>query len=162
MQTRKQKSQAEVKKLGRPKGAVKHRKEDHCEKIVEWISNGKTLRDYCRQENAPSFTVVYKWLEDDADFSAHFARAREIGYDVIAQECLAIADSQMECKKVTRYSDGETTVIEDALGHRKLQIETRLKLLAKWSPKKYGEKVELSGDSQNPLSIIIRGDDADV
>ena len=28
------------------------------------------------------------------------------------------------------------------LGHRKLQIETRLKLLAKWSPKKYGEKIQ--------------------
>ena len=29
---------------------------------------------------------------------------------------------------------------EDMLGHRKLQIETRLKLLAKWNPKKWGDK----------------------
>lgn len=34
---------------------------------------------------------------------------------------------------------------EDMLGHRKLQIETRLKLLAKWDPRRYGEKVEVNG-----------------
>jgi hypothetical protein len=36
-------------------------------------------------------------------------------------------------------------VREDMLGHRKLQIETRLKLLAKWSPKRYGDKLGIGG-----------------
>jgi len=31
------------------------------------------------------------------------------------------------------------------LGHRKLRIETRLKLLAKFHPTKYGEKLGLQG-----------------
>jgi hypothetical protein len=35
--------------------------------------------------------------------------------------------------------DSVTVTEEDMLGHRKLQIETRLKLLAKFNPKKYGE-----------------------
>jgi hypothetical protein len=35
----------------------------------------------------------------------------------------------------------------------KLRIETRLKLLAKWNPKKWGDKLELAGDQQNPLMI---------
>jgi hypothetical protein len=39
------------------------------------------------------------------------------------------------------------------LGHRKLQIETRLKLLAKWDPKRYGDKLSLSGDKENPIHI---------
>jgi hypothetical protein len=39
------------------------------------------------------------------------------------------------------------------LGHRKLQIETRLKLLACWNPKKYGTKVALGGDAGNPIKI---------
>jgi hypothetical protein len=39
------------------------------------------------------------------------------------------------------------------LGHRKLQIETRLKLLAKWNPKKYGDRVQLAGDADSPLKV---------
>jgi hypothetical protein len=33
------------------------------------------------------------------------------------------------------------------LGHRRLQVETRLKLLAKWDPKRHGERIatEISG-----------------
>ena len=36
------------------------------------------------------------------------------------------------------------------LGHRKLQVETRLKLLAKWDPKRYGEKLALGGADDLP------------
>jgi hypothetical protein len=30
---------------------------------------------------------------------------------------------------------------------------TRLKLLAKWNPKKYGDRQILAGDSENPLEV---------
>ena len=36
--------------------------------------------------------------------------------------------------------DSMTVTEEDMLGHRRLQIETRLKLLAKFHPTKYGDK----------------------
>jgi hypothetical protein len=39
------------------------------------------------------------------------------------------------------------------LGHRKLQIETRLKMLAKFNPKRYGDKVVHAGDDVNPVVI---------
>jgi hypothetical protein len=35
----------------------------------------------------------------------------------------------------------------------KLRIETRLKLLAKWNPKKYGERVAVAGDADSPLKV---------
>ena len=43
----------------------------------------------------------------------------------------------------------------DMLGHRKLQIWTRLQLLAKWAPKKYGERtaMELTGANGGPVQI---------
>ena len=37
--------------------------------IIEWISAGKTLRDYCRQTGKPTFVSIYDWLADDADFA---------------------------------------------------------------------------------------------
>jgi hypothetical protein len=81
---------------------------------------------------------------DDA-LSASIARARDIGYDAIAEECLAIADNIELGQKQVMTDEGAATTIEDMLGHRKLQIETRLKLLAKFHPSKYGDKVGLHG-----------------
>ena len=40
--------------------------------------------------------------------------------------------------------------------HRdKLIIETDLKLLAKWNPKRYGDKIEIAGDAERPLVVAI-------
>jgi hypothetical protein len=41
--------------------------------------------------------------------------------------------------------------------HRKLRIETRLKLLAKWNPKKYGDKLAHTGASgDGPIELIVK------
>jgi hypothetical protein len=96
---------------------------------------------------------------DGVGLSASIARARDIGYDAMAEECLIIADTpRLGTKKV--YSSGSdddedsmTVTEEDMLGHRKLQIETRLKLLAKFNPKKYGDRQILAGDSEAPLAV---------
>ena len=91
--------------------------------------------------------------------SASLARAREIGYDALAEQCLMIADTPQMGRK-TVYSSGAeededsmTVTEEDMLGHRKLQIETRLKLLAKWDPKRFGDRVQLAGDADQPIKI---------
>jgi hypothetical protein len=93
-----------------------------------------------------------------AGLSASIARAREIGYDALAEQCLMIADTPQMGRK-TVYSSGDeqrdsvTVTEEEMLGHRKLQIETRLKLLAKWDPKRFGDRVQLAGDADQPIKI---------
>jgi hypothetical protein len=95
----------------------------------------------------------------DAELSAAIAHARDVGYDALAEQCLAIADTIQIGTRKTFSSGGEkdkdvmTITEEDMLGHRKLQIETRLKLLAKFHPTKYGDKVMLAGDKENPLEL---------
>ena len=42
------------------------------------------------------------------------------------------------------------------LGHRKLQIDTRKWMLSKMLPKIYGDKLELTGDKENPLQTVTR------
>jgi len=114
--------------------------------ICEKLSEGIPLRQICREnEGFPAWRTVYDWMWRDQELSTAIARARDIGYDALAEECLYIADTpHIGIKKV--YSSGAeegedsmTITEEDMLGHRKLQIETRLKLLAKFNPKKYGE-----------------------
>jgi hypothetical protein len=81
----------------------------------------------------------------DPNLSASIARARDIGYDALAEECLLIADNPQFGQKQVMTDQGTATTIEDMLGHRKLQIETRLKLLAKFHPTKYGDRVAIEG-----------------
>lgn len=120
--------------------------------IHAWIESGKTLRAYCRQEGKPSYSTVYDWLEADAKTaekaeSTRFAQARDVGEQQILQECLEIADTQEYGEIVTEKGDGTVEVKRaDMIEHRKLRIETRLKLLAKWNPKKYGDKLALEGE----------------
>ncbi len=127
-------------KVGRPLGS-NTRTPELDERILNWIAEGKTLRSFCRQPGTPGWRTVYHWLEDDAEFSARFAKARDMGYDAISEEALEIADTPQE--GIETVKKGDKVVEErraDMLGHRKLQIWTRLQLLAKWNPKKYGAR----------------------
>ena len=93
----------------------------------------------------PAWRTVYDWMWRNEALSTAIAHARDIGYDKMAEECLYIADNlHMGKKKVFTSGadddeDSVTVTEEDMLGHRKLQIETRLKLLAKFNPKRYGD-----------------------
>jgi hypothetical protein len=114
--------------------------------ICEQLSEGVPLRQICRDnEGFPAWRTVYDWMGRDEELSASIARARDIGYDALAEECLLIADTPQFGQKQVMSDEGATTTIEDMLGHRKLQIETRLKLLAKFHPTKYGDRVAIEG-----------------
>lgn len=125
--------------------------------IRAWIESGKTLRAYCRQDGKPSYGTVYDWLEEDAAENSRFAHARDLGEDQIAQECLEIADNTQVGEIITIKPDGSQEVkTADMIEHRKLRIETRLKLLAKWNPRKYGERIqaEHTGPDGGAIQIV--------
>ena len=143
------------KKIGRPSKYTPELAAEICERL----STGETMRQICRDAHMPHWTQVYEWLARDEALSLRVARAREAGYDALAEEALDIANTpRLGQKKVFSSGAGEdedsmTVTEEDMLGHRKLQIETRLKLLACWNPKKYGNKVALGGDAENPIKV---------
>jgi hypothetical protein len=131
----------EIAKTGRPSKYT----EAIALSICEQLSEGIPLREICRQEGMPAWRTVYDWMWRNEALSTAIAHARDIGYDKMAEECLYIADNlHMGKKKVFTSGadddeDSVTVTEEDMLGHRKLQIETRLKLLAKFNPKRYGD-----------------------
>ena len=120
--------------------------------ICEQLSEGVPLRQICRDnEGFPAWRTVYDWMGRDPELSASIARARDIGYDAIAEECLHIADNQTITERVTETEDPKTKAIlrsvirSDDVNARRLQVETRLKLLAKFHPTKYGDRVAIGG-----------------
>ncbi len=124
------------------------------EAILERHAAGETIASILRTPGMPARRTFYDWLEDE-DRAAQFARARDVAMDAIADEAARIADTQVEAIIRKESEKGVEITREDALGHRKLQVETRLKLLAKWAPRKYGDKLELSGDADRPLTVQV-------
>jgi hypothetical protein len=96
------------------------------ERLLGGIADGKTLRALCREDGMPNWRTVYDWIEADAELAAQVARARELGFDAIAEDVFDIADGTRASSEHVQLS--------------KMRIDTRLKLLACWSPKKYGNK----------------------
>lgn len=118
------------------------------DEIMDGIADGVPLREICRREGMPNWRTVYSWLEADEEMAARFARAREIGFDAIAEDILHNVDN--------------VKAISEHIQRSKLQVETRLKLLAKWSPKKYGEKqqVEVGNKDGETLKVESTADNA--
>lgn len=125
---------------GRPSLLTKELFSEICGRIAK----GEPLECICRDEGKPAARTVYDWLaRDDAkepekqqQLSALFAYARRLGFDAIAAECLSIADDEEHDWVMTKKGP---VVNEVAIGRAKLQVEARLKLLAKWDPKRYGD-----------------------
>ena len=119
--------------------------EEIAQAICARIAEGEPLRVICREEGMPKKTQVYSWADPEhkdyvPEFAGRFARARKEGFDALAEEALESSNTPLEGVEITKDEKGTTEKRGDMLGHRKLQIETRLKLLAKWDPKRYGDK----------------------
>lgn len=112
--------------------------------VCKRLSLGEPLAQICRDAHMPGVTTVWEWAKASKEFTEAIAYARELGFDAIAEECMEIADDKTRDFKP---SDKGPAFDGEHVQRSKLRIETRLKLLAKWDPKRYGEKqqVEMSG-----------------
>lgn len=140
-----------TKKMGRPPEAVP---QDKAQAICEWISLGNTLRQWCR-DNDIHYSTVYLWMEKDKEFAQRFAHARDVGHDAIADECLEIIDTEPEMAESFSQSGSSKHRDSAHIGWLKNRAEMRLKLLAKWNPKKYGDKTmtEVTGADGGAIQI---------
>lgn len=141
--------------MGRPPGSGSKYTLALADEIVTRLSAGETLRAICRDVHMPSWRAIYDWLEAHPDFAARIAIARDLGYDAIAEEALHIADTPVEGQTIREDKDGKTITREDMLGHRKLRVWTRLQLLAKWNPKKYGNRQQIEHSGAVTLESLV-------
>jgi len=63
--------------------------------ILERLAEGESLREICRDPSMPGESTVRAWALDDREsFYAHYARARNIVLDLMADESIDIADGE--------------------------------------------------------------------
>jgi hypothetical protein len=132
--------------------------QEAADEICERLSKGEPLAKICRDEEMPALRTVYDWRDADEAFAARIARAREEGFDQIAIDCFDIAD---ETSNDTAYTENGERPNTEWIARSKLRIETRLKLLAKWDPKRYGDKItnEHTGPGGGAVQIIATSHD---
>lgn len=112
--------------------------------ICTRLAHGESLRKICSDLHMPAASSVIEWVQrDQSGFAERYARAREIGYLLLADEIVQIADTPLQGTVETSKEWGTEVKTGDMLEHRKLQVDTRKWMLAKMLPKVYGDKQQI-------------------
>lgn len=154
--TAKRKPAKKAEQPKRPPGRPSKKTPELCAEICARLSKGEPLAVICRDEHMPETRTVSDWKAADVEFSAEFARARDDGYDAIAAECLRIADAtEHDTVMVGSGEHKREAANTEWISRSKLRVETRLKLLAKWDPKRYGEKQQVEHSGSMTLEQLV-------
>jgi hypothetical protein len=144
---------AAPKKTGRPSGYSKEIAEIICSRLA----SGESLRAICRDEHMPSQSMVFRWLETNLPFREQYARAREAQADTLVDEILEISDDGSNDWMERHNAEGENIGWQlngEHVQRSRLRVDSRKWFASKVAPKKYGDKLELAGDRENPLTVI--------
>jgi hypothetical protein len=117
------------------------------------LARGTPLTVICEALVVPQQTVD-SW-KADPEVAEAVRVARDLGYDWIAHECLAIIDDTSG--DVIYDNDGNPHPNGANVLRAKARVETRLKLLARWDPKRYAEsrRVELDVDVKSTVKHVV-------
>ena len=120
-------------------------KQQKISKVLAQMREGKSLRQSAESAGVARQTFL-DWVDKDEELSGQYAHARAAMIDKIADDIMTIADEDL-------IPTGEGKVDSAMVQKQRLRVDTRKWLLSKMAPKKYGDKLELSGDEQAPVSI---------
>ena len=126
------------------------------EAICSELAKGTPLTVICAPDGMPDDDTVRDWMKRSdvgEAVSRSIARARDCGHDAIALDALKIADDGTG--DMTINARGEPVVNTEVVQRSKLRVWTRLQLLSKWDPKRYGERMQLAGDPEAPLTVTV-------
>ncbi len=142
-------TKAKSKKKGRPSLYTEALAANICRRLAE----GETLRAICRDEAMPGKTTVLRWLGDEknADFRGQYAHAREMQADALFDEALEIADAASGDWAVDK--DGKKTLDHEHVSRSRLRVDTRKWAAGKLAPKRYGDKIQHTGEGGGPIRV---------
>ena len=128
-----------------PKAYKPEDKTKQANQVFDLMREGLSSNQACRKIGLPPSTLS-RWVDEDEKLAEQYARAREELIEKIAAEIIEIAD-----QPVGTNDKGSTDA--GAVQKQRLQVDTRKWLLSKLAPKKYGDRLELAGDKENPLQV---------
>ncbi len=125
--------------------------------VLTQVACGRSVRRILEEDDGmPAPSNFWRWSFEDEDFQSKLARAREHGIETLLDTTLDIADNQEPGLKIKTDAEGKVeTVEEDMIAHRRLKIDTRIKLAQMLKPKTYGPKVDITsgGEKLEPTQV---------
>ena len=122
--------------------------------ICERLADGESLRAICAGEDMPGRATVFRWLGTHEAFRDQYARAREEQAEALADDIVGIADEECTMIRADKHGgkaddegEGTVEVVFDsaAVARNRLRVDARKWVAAKLKPKKYGDKVDVTG-----------------
>ncbi len=109
--------------------------------ICDEITTGKTIASASKNHGMPSERQIYRWLDESEEFRQMYARARDRRADA-RHERIDQVILDMRAKEI---DPAQARVEIDAI---KWQC-------SKEAPRRYGERIEIAGDPDNPLNVNV-------
>lgn len=120
--------------------------------VFQRLCDGETLAQVARDWAVPKGRFV-EWYT--TEHAALYDAALKVRADDLAHEALSVADTPTLGVETKTKADGSVEVTEgDMLGHRKLQVDTKLKVASKWDRARYGEQVRV----EHAGEVVLRAD----
>ena len=116
--------------------------------VLERLALGETLAALGRELGFHA-TTWNDWCARDEALGLAHLRARDTGADALAEQALALIDAE------PARVDGKIDP-----GHvqwKRAQVDTRLRLLACWNPKKYGAKTQTTIGNKEGETLKVEG-----
>jgi hypothetical protein len=122
--------------MGRPTDFT----QEIADKICLDISEGKSLRAICEDDDLPSRVTVYNWLKANESFLNQYTRAREEQADYYVEQMIEIAETE---KDVARA---------------RLRVDTLKWVASKFKGTLYGDKQTIDhqtkGEKVKPVAFL--------
>lgn len=132
--------------MSRPSSFTQSAADAICEQIA---CSNKGLQTICDEEGMPHVSTVFRWLAANESFRDQYARAREAQADFLADEIIAISDDGY--RDYVKDDDGREVVDHDHIARARLRVDSRKWIASKLKPKKYGDRMALTGPDGEAL-----------
>jgi transposase-like protein len=110
---------------------------EFAEKVCERMAEGASLREVCR-DNGMAESSVRQWVRDDRDgFAARYQVARTLQVESWSDQIIEIGNR-------------EDLDPQD----KRVRCDNLKWLMSKLLPKRYGDRLLVAGDAENPLQVL--------
>lgn len=136
--------------------------EETANAICEWLAEGGTLVEFCKQGGTPGRSTVYQWKDANPEFSKRFDEAMLQGCHALLDETLEIADDSRNDWIAARAKAGDESAETaqanaENVQRSKLRIWARHELIKRKRPDVFSDKVQMEHSGKVGLESLIAG-----
>jgi hypothetical protein len=125
---------------GRPTKYTKELAAEICARLAE----GEPVTKITKDEHMPVSSALYRWLTTNSEFKEMYEVARADGAHTFASQIVEIID---EDPQYVFDDKGNKRVDPGSIAQKRLKMDGRKWIAAKYLPKVYGDRTVVQGDS---------------